>query len=107
MLTRMISIDVWKPSMVMSKPIEHGDPEHLRARELGFRHLHTSLRGRHDEQAGVGEPQCGGEFDRKTKVSRLQGCCHEPQGAVDCRWHWHGRCQGRGWLTRRRLAGRR
>ena len=57
---------------IIEADVERGDPEHLGPCELGFGHPHAGLRGRHDQRAGIAEPQRGREVDRKAKVGRLQ-----------------------------------
>ncbi len=48
------------------------NPQDLGPRELCFRHPDTGLCSSHDQRPGIGEPQRGGEVDRKPIVARLQ-----------------------------------
>ncbi len=61
-------------SDIVEAHVERGNPEDLGPRELGLGHPDAGLRGGHDQRPGVGEPQGGGEVDRKPQVVRLQRC---------------------------------
>ena len=95
---------------VVGAEVERGDPEDLGPRELRLGHPDAGLRGGHDQRPGVGEPQGGGQVDRKAEVGRLQRRGLEPRRELAL----HG-CQDRtsrawfliwrGWLIGLRRRG--
>ena len=59
-------------SDIIAADVQLRNPEDLGPRELCFGDPDAGLGGGHDQRPGVGEPQGGGEVDRKAEVGRLQ-----------------------------------